>query len=644
MSVSRPSPQLPLPAPWVGVNYWSRRGGPLMWRQYDDSIVREELATLVDHGLTVTRSFLYWPDFQPAPDRIDEQYVERYHQFLRACQDLGIGTIPTFIVGHMSGQNWDVAWRNGRDLYADGFMLGQQAFFIREMVRRFGSAPAVQGWLISNEMPLYGGPTTREHARAWGLICAQAVRAGGSDLPVSLGDGAWTMEVTGADNGFRLADQHDVVDFVGPHSYPMGDDQLRQFVRAAFVSELCHVGKPVVLEEFGVTSAFVSDENAADYYRQVLHHSLLAGATGWIGWNNTDFDLADTDPYRHHLYELNFGLTAADGTPKPALAELAAFAGVLEAVDVARCRRATTGTAILVPSYLDTDHPMIDDVERTIIPEITLHAYLAAKRADLAPALLRESTWLDAAGQAEAAELLLVPSAKALTGPMFPELVRRAEAGATVYVGWFAGAGSGQRGAWWPNLEPIFGVRHRLRYGLNELCDTDIVEVTAVTDLGDLKSGATLRLRPAGPPATRAYLPVDVTDAEVVLADQAGRPVLVRRRIGSGALYLGTLPVEYFGAVRPDAHPDDEVWRLYRALAAEAGVRPAVRVDSPAVTTDYLVHEDGTRFVWLISLAPEPLSIVPDAPGRLTDVLTGEDVTERCDLPAYGVRVARLEE
>ena len=638
MSVSRPSPHLSLPAPWVGVNYWSRRGGPLMWREYDDAVVREELATLAGHGLTVTRSFLYWPDFQPAPDRIDERYVERYHQFLRACQDVGIGTIPTFIVGHMSGQNWDVAWRNGRDLYTDGFMLGQQAFFIREMVRRFGSAPAVQGWLISNEMPLYGGPTTREYARAWGLLCAQAVRAGGSELPVSLGDGAWTMEVTGADNGFRLADQDDVVDFVGPHSYPMGDDQLRQFVRAAFICELCHVGKPVVLEEFGVTSAFVSDPNAADYYRQVLHHGLLAGATGWIGWNNTDFDLAGTDPYRHHLYELNFGVTTADGTPKPALAELAEFAEIVKAVDLAHCRRVDTGTAILVPSYLDTDHPMIDDVERTIIPEITLHAYLAAKRADLAPALVRESAGVPAA------ELLLVPSVKALTGPTFPELVRRAEAGATVYVGWFAGAGSGQRGAWWPDPEPLFGVRHRLRYGLNELCDADGVRVTAVVDLGDLKTGSTLRFRPAGRRSAQAYLPIDVIDAEVILADDAERPVLVRRRVGAGALYLGTVPIEYFGAVRPDAHLDDDVWRLYRALAAEAGVRPLVRVDSPDVTVDCVVHEDGTRFVWLISLAPESIAVVPDAPGRLVDVRTGEDLSTHCAVPPYGVRVARLED
>ena len=76
-----------------------------------------------------------------------------------------------------------------------------------------------------------------------------------------------------------------------------------------------------------MSSDFVCDASAAHYYRQVLHNSLLAGATGWIAWNNTDYDdLAGQDPYRHHAFEMHFGLTDAHGTAKPQLAEMAAFA------------------------------------------------------------------------------------------------------------------------------------------------------------------------------------------------------------------------------------------------------------------------------------------------------------------------------
>src|ERR671934_2843402 len=121
----------------------------------------------------------------------------------------------------------------------------------------------------------------------------------------------------------------------------MEDDPVRQHLAAAFVCELAgFAGKPVVLEEFGVTSDFASGENAAHYYRQVLHNTLLAGASGWIAWNNTDFDdLWDQDPYRHHPFEMHFGLTDAAGAPKPQLGEVRAFAELLGQVDFPACSR-----------------------------------------------------------------------------------------------------------------------------------------------------------------------------------------------------------------------------------------------------------------------------------------------------------------
>ncbi|WP_433892669.1 beta-galactosidase trimerization domain-containing protein [Streptomyces sp. CA-111067] len=637
MTLRRPTRHLTDDGPWIGANFWSRSGGPLMWRSYDDDVVRQELTVLKEHGLNVVRSFFYWPDFHPAPDTIDETCVERYRMFLRACEDIGIATIPTFIVGHMSGANWDVSWRGGRDIYADGFVLGQQAFFIEQMVRRVGSSPAIAGWLISNEIIWYGGRTTREYARAWGLICTQAVRAGGSQLPVALGDGCGTVENTGDDWGLRMSDQDDISDWTGPHSYPMSDDQTRQMFHAAFLCESSHFGKPVVLEEFGVTSAFVSDEHAADYYRQVLHHTLLAGATGWIAWNNTDFDLLDQDPYRHHLYELNFGITTSAGKPKPPLLELRDFEAVLRAVDFGRCSRADTGTAVLLPSYLSADFPMIDPAERRIIPEIGLHAYIAAKRAGLAPAVVREQDGLPDAG------LVLIPSNKALTGTTFQQLPAAAEAGSHLYLSWFSGAGTGQRGAWWPQLEPLFGVRHRLRYGLSEPV-ADVVTLTVEHGFGDLAAGDRLTVRAAGAEHTRAVLPIDPLDAEVLLTDARGEPALIRRRIGEGALYLATMPIEYFGAVRRDANEDDDVWRLYRALALEAGVAPEVSVDDGRVVCDEVTHAEGTRYVWLVNTTAEAVAARPRlaAGAQLTDVLSGEDLTAKADLAPFGVRVARL--
>src|SRR6202042_1780996 len=107
------------PVNWLGANFWSRTGGPLMWRSYDPDVIRAELAVLKDHGLTMTRSFFYWPDFMPSPYEIDEKLAAHFADFLDRHVEQGLATIPTFIVGHMSGENWDPGWRNGRHLYED---------------------------------------------------------------------------------------------------------------------------------------------------------------------------------------------------------------------------------------------------------------------------------------------------------------------------------------------------------------------------------------------------------------------------------------------------------------------------------------------------------------------------------------------
>ena len=133
------------PLTWLGANFWSRTGGPLMWRNYDPAVVREELAVLAAHGLTMTRSFFYWPDFQPTPTTVDDDLCEKFADFLRAHRENGMTTIPTFIVGHMSGENWDPAWRAGRDLYTDVWFVNRQAWYIKTLTARFAQDPAITG-------------------------------------------------------------------------------------------------------------------------------------------------------------------------------------------------------------------------------------------------------------------------------------------------------------------------------------------------------------------------------------------------------------------------------------------------------------------------------------------------------------------
>ena len=627
------------PVSWLGANFWSRAGGPFMWRGYDPAVVGAELRVLRDHGLTMTRSFFFWPDFMPGPEVIDEEMTARFADFLDRHAELGLVTVPTFIVGHMSGQNWDPPWRAGRDLLADVWLVGRQAWFAGQMVRRFGSHPAVAGWLASNEMPLYGGDRTpHETVAAWAQIIRDAVRAAGGHQPFSAGDGAWGVEASGRDNGFRLADMAGLCDFLGPHVYPAGDDQIRQRYAAAWACELAGTfGRPVVLEEFGVSSDFASGPNAARYYRHVLYHSLLAGATGWIAWNNTDFDLPGQDPYRHHAFEQRFGLTDAAGTPKPALAEMRAFAATLAAIGAHRCARAGTDTALIVPAYLDTRYPFTDPADGPRIARTLAQAYVSARLADLAPALTRES-----AGIGQDARLYLAPSVKQLLAPTPAALERLAADGATVYLSYCAGEDGQHRGPWYGRLDQTFGVRHQLDVGLANPIEDEVAVLRLHRDFGGLPAGTTLSFAAAGNEHGRAFLPVEPAGAEVIATDARGRPALLLRPAGRGSLVLGTYPVEYMAALTPRVNPDDTV-TLYRALATHAGTRWQVTVADPRVACDTLVRDDGTSYVVLASHAAEPLTVVPVlADGGTLTTLDGIQTSDAVTLDPFGIKVVEI--
>jgi endo-1,4-beta-mannosidase len=604
----RVSDRAPRPG-WLGVNFWSRAGGPRMWARYDGAVVRSELDTLARHGLGVTRSFCFWPDFVPEPEHLDETVLERFTDFLDAHVAAGLGTIPTVLVGHMSGENWDPAWRGGRDLYRDVWLVGQQAWFAEALATRFSGHPAVVGWLVSNEMPLYGGPASEEVVTAWARILVHALRAGGAQQPVSLGDGAWGIETSGVDNGYSLRSLAPLVDFVGPHAYPMQDDAVRQALAAAFACELAGgFGKPVVLEEFGLTSDFAADEHAAGYYRQVLHTTLLAGATGWLAWNNCDYDdLAGDDPYRHHPFEMHFGLTDRDGRPKPQLGVMEEFSGLVDELGRDGWAPVEPEVAIVVPEHFERDLPFTTQAFRHDIRDALFQSYVAAKEADLPVCLTRERD-----GIAPTSRLYLAPCAKLLTTGGLQRLRELAHGGSTVYLSYFAGSTPNQRGPWITWLEEIFGIRHQLHYGLVDPIEGQTVELELVQPLGALAAGTRLRFAVAGEQGARSHLPVEPVGATVVAVDGDGRAALLRHEIGAGSTVFCTYPLERMAASAPRVNPED-TWRLYAALAESAGVVRPVSVPDPRVVAGAVRHGSATTLV-LVNCSAEPIVAEPVLP------------------------------
>ena len=217
--------------------------------------------------------------------------MERFADFLDAHVEVGLGTIPTFIVGHMSGDNWDPPWRGGAGL-VPRCVAGRPA----GLVRRADRAPLRRPPRRRRAGSIQRDADLRRRGQrrgltSWARLVVQAVRAGGCRKPVSLGDGAWGIEVSGNDNGYSLRAPRPLVDFIGPHVYPTVGRPGAPVDERRPSPALCSVVRPpVILEEFGLSSDFVSDETAPTTTARCCTRACSPAPAGWIAWNNCDYD------------------------------------------------------------------------------------------------------------------------------------------------------------------------------------------------------------------------------------------------------------------------------------------------------------------------------------------------------------------
>lgn len=584
----------------IGANYWPRKTGPLMWRKWDPEEVKEELEQMKSLGMNVCRSFLYFPDFMPSPDSVDEDMLERLTIFLFLCKEVGIYTIPTFFVGHMSGEDWDISWRNGRNFYKDPWMLMQESLYVREVVKKVRDSQAIIGWLLSNEIPNYAGRADAESVLNWVKTICKAIREFDPVHPISVGDGVWGREVYGKDTGFRLTEQKGVVDFFGPHLYPYEDDSLRYSYIPSFIIKMCNYGRPILLEEFGCSDSFASEEHQASYYRTTLNSAFLAGAVGALCWCYSDFDLPYQKPYSHHPFELLFGVTRKDKSVKPSGYEVERFSKIINTIDPFEIDIEESNAFIIVPSYYVLDYPYSYE-DKDAIRKVLLQSYILTKQAHInggflpEPQLPEEIESKEKPNIPKETKLLLAPNVQKLTAPFWEAIYRYVEDGGIFYSSYHFDM-------WIHIFEKLFGAKHNLRFGLADIPQEQEIELRVTQDFFDILKGEQFVYQVKGDYRDRAFCPLTPTTAEVIAVDGEGRPAILLNSIGKGKVIFSTYPLEYYLANTGEGYKKDKTYKIYRSLCRMAGIIPRFDSPNPYVELGTIKHKGKSRFLlWIIN-------------------------------------------
>ncbi len=579
----------------LGANYWSRAGGPRMWERFDEAVVQEELRALRAIGLDALRMFAFIPSLMPEA-RVDETRLATMARFATLAEAAGLALFPTPLVGHMSGENFGFAdrpehgWggapgdpsarRDARSLYADPELRARQVTLVRAVVAALRERPNVAGWILSNEMPLWGGRGeawlggspggTASDIVEWARALLAAVHDADGERPVSIGDGmmaGWPTRALAGD-----------VDWLGPHVYYGDVDPMRQAFNTDFVlARTRALGRPMLLEEFGASSTQAGEAEHAAYLRESVLTALAAGAAGALVWCASDFDrhtIGLEVPYAHHAFELGFGLLRADGTEKPACDELRALRALVDTIDFPSLARPRARAALVVSDWVERDFPFSWE-NKGELRRALLQSYVLAAQAGFDLDVLGED---DAATSLAGYALLLVPSTQKLRVPTWHALEAAARAGATVYWSYFSGENEFHQGAWCPNFTALTGLKHRLRYGCFDLPGERLT----------LKGQAVLSV-PTGQtthpqPQSLARLPVEPAAPGVVslAVDGDGQLALAEHRLGAGRVLFCAYPIERYLMARPDGSARD-AHRIYRLLADEAGLEPAYDTRHPDV-------------------------------------------------------------
>jgi endo-1,4-beta-mannosidase len=366
----------------LGINYWPRRSAMYMWERFDLGEIREDFSRIRALGLPVVRFFIMWDDFQPQPDRMDSEMLQRFDAVMNAAAAAGLRAMPTFFTGHMSGINYLPEWaldrtrtqlrfrtftRGMRELpfgagdFYSGPLLDAARLHVRKIGERCRGHEALYMWDLGNEFSNLRSASSPQEAANWSKRLTEDLLEV-SGAPTSAGNHGEDLT---QDRGIRPSSFCEPFPCAIMHGYSVYSHFARSRTDPEVVPFLCQVmqstsGKAVLFNEFGNPTcpqgqvspydrvplpgepqpeakdlppnaapfACLTEDEMATYCSNVLDRLQRRGALGAFWWNWADYakELWQTPPFDQAPHELTFGIIRSDGSDKPVAHALQRFA------------------------------------------------------------------------------------------------------------------------------------------------------------------------------------------------------------------------------------------------------------------------------------------------------------------------------
>jgi hypothetical protein len=595
---------IPIGAHWVPAKTGLR--WPLQW---DETDLQTDFDKMHELGFNTVRFDLFWAWFEPRPGDYNPKAFRQFDTFVRLAHSSGIYLHPTLFIGGEVGEAfWDVPWRQGRHPHADPEMLHLQTNHAAEFARRYCGEPAILAWDLTDEPPYWvvGDQTTDAMAINWTRLIAGAIRRDDPGHALCVGTSMEDLH----HGPFRPDNLGAEVDFFSVHPYSIyaldhfPDPMLseRSTYAGAFQTTLSlGAGKPVMIHEFGASSAQFSPERIANFDRVTLYSSLAAGACGFLAWCYTDAapELYAQVPYLRAPHETQFGLTTWDRQDRPRGQVLHEFSKVLGQMDFTGLQPARGDAALIIPDewakphgdfshfgltgsdaipYTSVQDGFDTDESNSWLTGALLNTFILAHRAGLKIDMPREySRWQTYSG-------ILLPSP--LTGTernlvhvhtsFWDKLRAYTSEGGSVYASLCADAAI-------PGMAEFFGA------SLADHVAAAEVTLTVVAPFGDLSPGTVFTFQPDERNPRHWPVTLDLYGGQVIAVDQLDRPALVAHNYGRGSTLLSAYPLESYLANMPSAFEGaDSTHRIYRALCQSTQFTPLFATDHPSVEVSAL--------------------------------------------------------